>query len=249
MRAKKQIPISHLFAGERQKLMKNFTLKTPDAREVLLDKDSLVIGYNHRQIDPSWLARREGSQDWERVGVLIGVDPAPKPQGWLVSTPLQSHVSCKVTLGTGAICLTSMLALPFTAFLAIAHPEGTHVPPSLIALPLGMLGVGLDRMSDGDSWKKALRFGSIILFLLLIGSTFLLYLERGSYRDGHWIGENPGQYAPQNFILFIFLPLVFLYSSRSEKVRRFASPLVWFGFIITMVFCCFFIGFGLSRLL
>ena len=67
--------------------VRKFTLKKPDSTEVVLDQDGLVIGYNNREIDPGWLARPQGSQEWERVGILIGVETSPKPQGSPSQTP------------------------------------------------------------------------------------------------------------------------------------------------------------------
>lgn len=60
--------------------MNKLTLKKPDGSEVVLDEDGLVSGYNNREIDPSWLARPQGSEQWERVGVLIGVEPSLEPR-------------------------------------------------------------------------------------------------------------------------------------------------------------------------
>jgi hypothetical protein len=48
--------------------MKKFTLKKPDGSEVVLDQDGLVIGYNRREIHPSWLAKPLGAASWSRVG-------------------------------------------------------------------------------------------------------------------------------------------------------------------------------------
>jgi hypothetical protein len=162
---------------------------------------------------------------------------------------IKQSVSIGAKLGTWFVLAISIISLPFTVFLAVRHPEGTHVPPSLIILPLGMLGVGLDKVFGGQTWKRILRWVAIISFTFgAIGTVAIWYIESYSGGPGFQIGENPGEYASQNIIFFLLLPFLFLYSSPSEKIRKFCSPLVWAGFVIAMMFLCAFIGIGLSKM-
>jgi hypothetical protein len=53
--------------------MKQFVLQKPDGSEVSMDQDRLVIAYNNNEIDISWLARPDGTSQWERVGTLLSI--------------------------------------------------------------------------------------------------------------------------------------------------------------------------------
>jgi len=61
--------------------MNKFTVKKPDGTEVVMDRDGLVIGYNQGNIDASWPAKPVGASEWERVGILIGVESAISSEG------------------------------------------------------------------------------------------------------------------------------------------------------------------------
>jgi len=171
-----------------------------------------------------------------------------------MTTPLETLYRPEVTrsrrFGGFIILAISVAALPFTAFLAINHPEGTHVPASLLVIPLGMVGVGFDRLFPGGFCRRILRLGGLALFAVgCVATLAFWFVESRGSSSGFQIGDHSGQYAAQNFFALLFLPLLFLYASSSEKTRQLSSPFVWFGFVTALFISCVFIGLGLSAML
>src|SRR5436305_1367168 len=112
------------------------------------------------------------------------------------------------------IMALSVVSLPFALYLAV-HPKAGHVPPSLIVLPLGMFGVGLDMALPGQIWRRLLRWASLVLLVVWSVVTIAFYYHE-SYVGlrGFQIGKDPGQYAPQNFFIFVFLVSLFFHTSQ-----------------------------------
>jgi hypothetical protein len=142
------------------------------------------------------------------------------------------------------ILLISLAALPFSVFLAVAQPEGTHVPPTLLVLSFGMVVVGLNTLYPREIFRWMLRMAALILFTVGIGGTLIVLFAYKLH-----IGDRPGQYAPLNFFVFLFLASLFLYASPSEKVRRRSSPVVWFVFGAVLLILCSIIAVGLPAML
>ena len=146
-------------------------------------------------------------------------------------------------MGVCVIMVLSAVSLP-SAIYMLAHPEAGFVPPSFIVLPVCMFGVGVNMLFPGLQWRRRLRWASLLL--LPIGSIMtisLWYIGIPKRMIGHrgFLGYDSGQYPPQNFLVLVFLVLLFLYTSPSEKVRRISSPLVWFGFIFSMLYFLLFV--------
>jgi hypothetical protein len=137
------------------------------------------------------------------------------------------------------ILVISIVSLPCTVGLAI-FPQYDPIPILSVFLPLGMILVGYERLSQSLTLKLILRWSSLVIAAIAIvdlGS--MLYMTNQSMR-GFEFGGGKGEYNPIKLSLFFFAPLLFLYSSASDTVRRYSSVMVWIGFILIMVVLCIF---------
>jgi hypothetical protein len=55
------------------------------------------------------------------------------------------------------VLLISLAALPFTVFLAVAQPAGTHVAITALVLPFGMAVVGINTLYPREILRWMLR--------------------------------------------------------------------------------------------
>jgi hypothetical protein len=136
------------------------------------------------------------------------------------------------------IMALSVVSLPSAIYLFF-HPEACIVPPSFIVLPMCMFGVGADMAFQDGLWRHRLRWTALLLLVLGSFATIAVwFVHRPDRMITHqeFIGFDPGQFAPQNIMLLVFLVLLFLHTSHSVKIRRISSLLFWLGFSFTMLY-------------
>src|ERR1035441_4601485 len=133
--------------------MKKFTLKKPDGTEVVLDQEGLVIGYNNREIDPSWPAKPLGAASWSRVGILIGIESAVPAEGTTQETDAAGSIT------------SSLWGRYQDAYLVAQATVGIGQVVKVIGIVLGIVvllgAVGFATQTQG-SQSAALLVGGVL---------------------------------------------------------------------------------------
>jgi len=150
---------------------------------------------------------------------------------------IEQQVSLLARLWTYTILAISFVSLPLIMYVVFAHPEGTDkdIPISYIVIPVGMTGVGIERLFQSRVLRRVLRWLALILLTIAIvgfGATWYVKI--------HLLEQGFGIYSPKNIFVVIFLVLLFLYGSKSKKVQRSTSTdsIVWFGFSLALFLLC-----------
>ena len=138
--------------------MKKFTLKKPDGTEVVLDQDSLVIGYNNREINPNWSAKVVGATEWSRVDALLGVESA-------VSPPVSSQPPSKTENTISVVCRRYQ-----DAYLVARATVGIGQAVKVIGVVLGilvLLGVAALGGQGQGSQSTAFVLGGVLAGIIV----------------------------------------------------------------------------------
>jgi hypothetical protein len=140
-----------------------YTLKKPDGTEVTLTRDQLTIGYNTREINTAWPAKEQGTTEWLRVGVLLGVEPPGLQPGFPSEAP-PSEASAPSPGATGAVP-ASLRRRYQDAYLTARTITAVGATVKVLAFVVGGL-VALVGLAAG-SQSTQFAIGGVILGVIL----------------------------------------------------------------------------------